>query len=184
MWACDFLPVVDLFFRQTFVFFVVELGSRRVVHFAVTHQPSAEWVTQQLREATPHGTGPKYLIRDNDKKYGALFDHVAEASEIEIVRTPYRAPARQCHLRALPGQRAPRMFGSSVDFERRAAAPRDPRICRIFQPSPTSSRDRTTNARGFAEQVTADWQRKDHRIPCAEWTSSRLSPCRVRLRHL
>jgi putative transposase len=49
-------------------------------------------VTQQLREATPNGLGPKYLIRDNDGKYGVLFDRVAEASGIEIVRIPYRAP--------------------------------------------------------------------------------------------
>lgn len=91
-WACDFLPVVDLFFRQTFVFFLIELGSRRVVHFGVTRNPTSEWVTQQLREATPNGLGPKYLIRDNDGKYGALFDRVAKASGIEIVRIPHRAP--------------------------------------------------------------------------------------------
>lgn len=92
MWACDFLPVVDLFFRLTFVFFLVELGSRCVVHFGVTRHPTSEWVTQQLREATTNGTGPKYLTRDNDGKYGALFERVAEASGIEIVRIPYRAP--------------------------------------------------------------------------------------------
>jgi putative transposase len=92
MWACDFLPVVDLVFRQVFIFFLIELCSRRVVHFGVTRNPTAEWVTQQLHEATPNGTGPKYLIRDNDGKYWALFDRAAEASGIEIVRAPYRAP--------------------------------------------------------------------------------------------
>jgi putative transposase len=34
-WACDFLPVVDLFFGQTYAFFIIELGSRRAVHFGV-----------------------------------------------------------------------------------------------------------------------------------------------------
>ena len=93
-WACDFLPIVDLFFRQTFVFFLIELGSRRVVHFGVTRHPTAEWLTQQLRQATPEGLGPKYLIRDNDGKYGSLFDQMAEASGIEIVKIPDRAPPR------------------------------------------------------------------------------------------
>lgn len=92
MWACDFLPVVDRFFRPTFLFILIELGSRRVVHLAVTRAPTSEWVAQQLREATPHGNGPRYLIRDNDAKFGILFDRVAEGSGIEIVRTPYRAP--------------------------------------------------------------------------------------------
>lgn len=91
-WACDFLPVVDLLFRQTFVFFLIELRSRRVVHFGITRAPTSEWVAQHLREATPDGTGPRYLIRDNDAKYGMLFDRVADGSGIEIVRTPYRAP--------------------------------------------------------------------------------------------
>src|SRR4030095_1964022 len=57
----------------------------------VTPNPTAEWVTQQLRAATPNGTAPKYLIRDNDGKYGALFDRLAAASGIEIVRIPYHA---------------------------------------------------------------------------------------------
>jgi hypothetical protein len=53
IWACDFGQTYDLFFRTIFAFFMVELGSRRVVHFGVTRSPSDAWVIQQLREATP-----------------------------------------------------------------------------------------------------------------------------------
>jgi len=91
-WACDFLPVVDLGFRALFAFFVVELGSRRVVHVGVTRHPTAAWVAQQLREATPFDQRPRYLIRDNDGKYGPAFAGVAEASGITVLRTAYRAP--------------------------------------------------------------------------------------------
>lgn len=84
--------MVDLLFREAFVCFLIELGSRRVVHFGVKRHPTAEWVTQQLREASAEGLRPKYVIRDNDGKYGLLFDQIAEASGIEIVRIPYRAP--------------------------------------------------------------------------------------------
>jgi putative transposase len=92
LWACDFLPVVDLFFQQAFVFFVIEMGSRRVVHFGVTRAPTEAWVAQQLREATPYGEGPKYLIRDNDNKFGSLLDRVAKGTGIEVLKIPYRAP--------------------------------------------------------------------------------------------
>lgn len=92
VWACDFLPVYDLFFRPLFIFFIIELGSRRVVHFRVTCSPTDEWVAQQLREATPFGKKPRFLIRDNDSKYGQKFTYVAEASGTEVLRTPYRAP--------------------------------------------------------------------------------------------
>ncbi len=91
-WACDFLPVVDLGFRSLFAFFVVELGSRRVVHLGVTRHPTDAWVAQQLREATPFDQRPRYLIRDNDGKYGPAFAGVAEASGITVLRTAYRAP--------------------------------------------------------------------------------------------
>ena len=53
IWACDFLPVTDLFFRSLFAFFLIELKSRKVIHVAVTCHPTDAWVTQQLRKQRP-----------------------------------------------------------------------------------------------------------------------------------
>jgi hypothetical protein len=53
--ACDFMPVIDPWFRLLYLFFIVELAPRRIVHFGVTSSPTDEWVAQQLREATPFG---------------------------------------------------------------------------------------------------------------------------------
>ena len=92
IWACDFLPVTDLLFRQLYAFCIVKLASRRVVHVAVTRHPTDAWVAQQLREATPFGQHPTYLIRDTDSKFGPAFARVAEASGIIIIRTAFRAP--------------------------------------------------------------------------------------------
>ena len=90
VWACDFLQTYDAFFRTIFVFIIVELGSRRVVHFGVTRHPTDAWIAQQLREATPFGAKPRFLIRDNDRKYGASFNRVTAG--IDVLRTPYKAP--------------------------------------------------------------------------------------------
>ncbi len=92
IWACDFLQVTDLFFRPLFAFFVIELKSRKVMHVNVTRSPTDSWVAQQLREATPYGEGPRYLIRDNDCKFGLEFARVATTSSIKVLRTPYRTP--------------------------------------------------------------------------------------------
>jgi putative transposase len=92
IWAVDFLQTYDLFFRTLFVFVVIELDSRRLVHFGVTRSPDDAWVAQQLREATPFGEGPRFLIRDNDDKFGAAFARVAEGTGIEVLTTPYQAP--------------------------------------------------------------------------------------------
>jgi hypothetical protein len=67
IWACDFLPVIDLWFRPLYLFFIIELASRRIVHFNVTAHPTDAWVAQQLREATPFGRVPRFLIRDRDR---------------------------------------------------------------------------------------------------------------------
>ena len=91
-WACDFLPVVDLLFRPLHAFFVIALDSRRVVHVGVTRHPTDSWVAQQLREATPFGERPRYLVRDRDSKYGLAFARVAATTGITVLRTAYRAP--------------------------------------------------------------------------------------------
>jgi transposase InsO family protein len=58
----------------------------------VTRSPTDPWVAKQLREATPYGQTPKYLIRDNDRKFGQHVARVAETSGIKVLRTPYRTP--------------------------------------------------------------------------------------------
>ncbi len=92
VWACDFLQVSDLFFRSLFAFFIIDLKSRKVIHVNVTRSPIDPWVAQQLREATPYGERPRYLIRDNDRKFGPNFARVATTSGIKVLRIPYRTP--------------------------------------------------------------------------------------------
>jgi putative transposase len=58
----------------------------------VTRSPTDAWVAQQLREATPYGQAPKYLIRDNDSKFGPCFARVATTSGIKLLKTPVHAP--------------------------------------------------------------------------------------------
>jgi putative transposase len=67
-------------------------ASRKVIHVNVTRSPTDPWVAQQLREATPYGERPRYLIRDHDRKFGPSFTRVATTSGIKVLRTPYRAP--------------------------------------------------------------------------------------------
>jgi putative transposase len=63
-----------------------------VVHVNVIRHPTDAWVAQQLREATPFGEGPRFLIRDNDRKYGDQFQGVVDGTDIDILNTPVDAP--------------------------------------------------------------------------------------------
>jgi putative transposase len=92
IWACDFVSVATLFFKTLHAFVIAHHASRRVVHFGVTEHPTDAWVTQQLRHATPFGEKSKYLICDDDKKYGSGFERVAKASGIDVIHTPFEAP--------------------------------------------------------------------------------------------
>lgn len=138
IWACDFLQTYNLWFRTRFVFFIIELGSRRVVHFAVTAHPTDAWVAQQLREATPFDTRPRFLIRDNDRKYGAEFERAA--SGIDILRTPIRAPKANAVCERFTRKCSPRMSGSPDRSERASLTPRNQGVCCLFQHDSTSSR--------------------------------------------
>ena len=71
---------------------MLELKTRRIAHIGVTQFPTDEWTAQQLREATPWGSGPKYLIRDRDSIYARRFSAVAAGSGIQELKTPYRTP--------------------------------------------------------------------------------------------
>ncbi len=86
------MVVTGWLFRQWYMFVVMDLNTRRIVHTGVTRFPTDEWTAQQLREATPRGEGPKYLIRDLDSKYATHFSTVAMGSGIQELKTPYRTP--------------------------------------------------------------------------------------------
>ena len=113
------LQVTDLFFRPLFAFFIIELKSRKIIHVNVTRSPTDPWVAQQLREATPYGQTPKYLIRDNDRKFGQHFARVAATSGIKVLRTPYRTPRANAVCERFLRQCEARMLGSFPDLARK-----------------------------------------------------------------
>jgi putative transposase len=75
-----------------FVFFVLSLERRRVLHFNVTHHPTADWTAQQVVEACPFDLPGRFLIRDNDKIYGTKFRDRVEGLGLEQMRTAFRSP--------------------------------------------------------------------------------------------
>ena len=81
--SVDFFTLPTATFRVLFVFLVLHHDRRRVVHFNVTDHPSAEWTAQQMIEAFPWDTAPRYMLRDRDRIYGDYFDKRVEGLGIE-----------------------------------------------------------------------------------------------------
>jgi hypothetical protein len=90
--AIDFFVVPTISFRLLYVFVVMAHIRRRVVHFNVTDSPSARWTGQQIMEAFPYETAPRFLLRDNDGIYGADFVRRINSMDIEQVTTAYKSP--------------------------------------------------------------------------------------------
>jgi transposase InsO family protein len=90
--SIDFFVVPTATFRVLYVFLVLEHERRRILHFNVTEGPSAQWTAQQLVNAFPHDSAPKYVIRDRDKIYGADFVRRVRAMRVEQVLTAPRSP--------------------------------------------------------------------------------------------
>jgi hypothetical protein len=83
--SVDFFTVHTVWFEILFVFIVLAHDRRRVVHFNVTAHPTAEWTAQQMLEAFPFDTAPKYLLRDRDRIYGQEFRKQVEVMNIKEV---------------------------------------------------------------------------------------------------
>ena len=88
----DFFTVPNVTFQVLYVFFVISHNRRQIVHFAITSHPYAEWVVQQLREAFPFDSAPRYLILDRDGKYGDVVPKTLKSFGIKPVRTSFKSP--------------------------------------------------------------------------------------------
>ena len=101
--AVDFFTVPTVMFKVLFVFVVLAHARRRVVHVNVTNTPTAEWTAQQLVEAFPWDTGPRYLLRDRDALYGAVFSSRVHSLGIHEVKIAPRSPWQNPYVERLIG---------------------------------------------------------------------------------
>ena len=92
--AIDFLTIPTITFKTLYVFIVLSLDRRRVVHFHVTRHPTADWTALQLLQAFPFDTAPKFLIRDRDGIYGEkvlrAIDHLGMEDKPTSPHSPWQ----------------------------------------------------------------------------------------------
>ena len=101
--AVDFFVVATVSFRLLYCFIVLRHDRRRVVHFNVTSHPTARWTAQQVVEAFPFDTAPRFLIRDRDSIYGVDFRPRIKHLGIEEVVIAHRSPWQSPYVERLTG---------------------------------------------------------------------------------
>ena len=101
--SIDLFVVPTIAFQQLFVFLVLGHRRRQLLWFAVTQNPTAEWLARQITEAFPWDTAPKYLIRDNDRAFGGAFKARMRAMGIRDRPTSFRSPWQNGYAERLIG---------------------------------------------------------------------------------
>ncbi len=90
--AMDFFTVPTLTFGVLYCFFIIGHDRRRILHFNVTRHPTSAWIVQQLREAFPYDSAPRFLLFDHDAKYGLEVLGSIRSLKMTPVRTSIRSP--------------------------------------------------------------------------------------------
>ena len=90
--AMDFFTVPTVTFSVLYCFFVISHHRRRILHCNVTSHPTSLWIVQQLREAFPFDSAPRFLIFDRDAKYGLEVPAVVRSLNMCPVQTSFESP--------------------------------------------------------------------------------------------
>jgi len=101
--SVDFFTVPAVTFRVFFVIIVLSHHRRRVIRFNVTEQPTAAWTAQQIVEAFPWDTAPRYLLRDRDGIFGDYFRRRVSGMGIDEVLIAARSPWQTPYMERLIG---------------------------------------------------------------------------------
>ena len=101
--AMDFLVVPTAAFRLLFCLVILRHDRRQLVHFAVTTNPTADWIARQISEAFPWDMAPEYLVRDRDGAYGQAFRRRIRAMGIRDRPTAPRSPWQNGYAERLIG---------------------------------------------------------------------------------
>src|SRR5215831_10184234 len=90
--AMDFFTVPTVTFQLLYCFFIISHDRRQIVQYNVTRHPTSNWIVQQLREAFPYESAPRFLLFDHDQKYGLEVPAALRFLHITGVQTSIRSP--------------------------------------------------------------------------------------------
>jgi transposase InsO family protein len=101
--ACDFFIVVTATFQRLYVFAILDIGTRRVVHWNLTSHPTAEWTIQQFRNGLPLDGGYRLLVHDRDGIFAPAVDDALRSMSLQVLKTPVRAPQANAYCERFIG---------------------------------------------------------------------------------
>ena len=101
--ACDFFVTVTARFRLVYVFVVLDVGTRQLLHWNVTEHPTAEWTVQQFRTCVTGESGHRFVVHDHDTIYSPAVDRGLRAMGLRVLKTPIATPQANAYCERLIG---------------------------------------------------------------------------------
>jgi putative transposase len=164
MLACDFFVSITVRFHILYVFVMMEVDSRRLLHFNVTSHPTAPWTLQQFREVLDNAQDYRFVIHDRDKIYSQDLDLAVRAMGMRILKTPFRSPQANSHCERLVGT----LRRSCLDFLIPLGESHLRRIVKEWQIHYNQARPHSSLGPGLPEPgdgLPVPLQKQRHQIP-------------------
>jgi transposase InsO family protein len=117
--ACDFFVVITAAFRTLYVFLIMEIESRRVLHHHATSHPTAEWTLPQFREALPGDPAYRFVIHDRERIFSEAVDQGLTHLGVRVLRTPVRSPKANSVCERLGGSLRRECLDFLIPFNQR-----------------------------------------------------------------
>ncbi len=134
--AVDMCVVPAVNFELLFAFLVLGHGRRHLLWFEVTRHPTAEWLARQITEAFPWASAPTYLVRDNDRAYGLVFQRRIRAMGIRDRPVSPSSPWQNGIAERLIGTLRHECLDQMLVW-RSAPTADPPRLCDVYNQAPT-----------------------------------------------
>ena len=90
-------------FQQFYVFVVLDIATRRIIHWNLTDHPTVEWTIQQFRNGLPLDAAYRFLIHDRDGIFAPAVDEALSSMSLQALRTPARIPQANAYCERFIG---------------------------------------------------------------------------------
>jgi putative transposase len=171
--ACDFFVSITVRFQVVYVFLIMELETRRLIHINITSHPTATWTLQQFREAIDNEQNYRFLIHDRDSIYSEELDLAVRAMGVRILKTPFRSPQANSHCERLIGS----LRRGCLDFLIPMSESHFRRILKDWQIHYNQARPHSSLGPGFPEpgpDLPVPRQKQRHQIPTGYQVRAKL----------
>ena len=159
--ACDFFLVVTATFQRVYVFVLLDISTRRVVHWNLTQHPTAEWTIQQFRNSLPLDVAYRCVIHDRDGIFAPAVDEALRSMSLQVLKTPVRAPQANAHCERFIGTARRECLDWMIPLNE----PHLRRVLAEWMPHYSGERPHSALGPGLPDELTRRARLTGHRLP-------------------